>query len=136
MEDRYFYHNLLVFINNPGSNLGLRRREGAIRWKSASGCHYNCISPGSGIRLVMNKKLGKSSIQLCQPEQYVTFLNLQVSSYRKRRVLQGCGKVKTPFQHASMICSKYKDRVRRLSGLGMQISPSLGRFLDVLKKTG
>ncbi|KAH1007972.1 hypothetical protein HUJ04_005135 [Dendroctonus ponderosae] len=86
---------------------GLRRREGAIRWKSASGCHYNCISPGSGIRLVMNKKMSKSSIQLCQPEQY------------------GCGKVKSPFQHASMICSKYKDRVRRLSGLGMQISPSL-----------
>ncbi|CAG9762316.1 unnamed protein product [Ceutorhynchus assimilis] len=86
---------------------GLRRREGTIRWKSASGCHYNCISPGSGIRLVMNKKLAKSSIQLCQPEQY------------------GCVKVKTAFQHASMICSKYKDRVRRLSGLGMQISPSL-----------
>ncbi|KAL1512738.1 hypothetical protein ABEB36_002278 [Hypothenemus hampei] len=86
---------------------GLRGREGAIRWKSASGCHYNCISPGSGIRLVMSKKLGKSSIQLCQPEQY------------------GCNKVKSPFQHASMICSKYKDRVRRLSGLGMQISPSL-----------
>ncbi|XP_050295630.1 A disintegrin and metalloproteinase with thrombospondin motifs adt-1-like [Anthonomus grandis grandis] len=86
---------------------GLRRREGTIRWKSASGCHYNCISPGSGIRLVMNKKQGKSSIQLCQPEQY------------------GCGKVKSPFQHASIICSKYKDRVRRLSGLGMQISPSL-----------
>ncbi|XP_066257104.1 A disintegrin and metalloproteinase with thrombospondin motifs adt-1-like [Euwallacea similis] len=86
---------------------GLRRREGVVRWKSASGCHYNCISPGSGIRLVMNKKLAKSSIQLCQPEQY------------------GCGKVKSPFQHASMICSKYKDRVRRLSGLGMQISPSL-----------
>ncbi|XP_030752678.1 A disintegrin and metalloproteinase with thrombospondin motifs adt-1 isoform X2 [Sitophilus oryzae] len=86
---------------------GLRRREGAIRWKSASGCHYNCMSPGSGIRLVLNKKLGKSSIQLCQPDQF------------------GCGKVKTSFQHASIICTKYKDRVRRLSGLGMQISPSL-----------
>ncbi|XP_076268234.1 A disintegrin and metalloproteinase with thrombospondin motifs adt-1-like isoform X2 [Rhynchophorus ferrugineus] len=86
---------------------GLRRREGAIRWKSASGCHYNCILPGSGIRLVMNKKQGKSSIQLCQPDQ------------------SGCGKVKTAFQHASIICTKYKDRVRRLSGLGMQISPSL-----------
>ncbi|KAJ8963106.1 hypothetical protein NQ318_018571 [Aromia moschata] len=45
--------------------------EGAVRWKSASGCHYNCISPGSGIRLVMSKgNLGRSSIQLCQPDKY------------------------------------------------------------------
>ncbi|CAH0552165.1 unnamed protein product [Brassicogethes aeneus] len=87
---------------------GLRRRESAVRWKSASGCHYNCIAPGSGIRLVMAKgKLAKSSIQLCNPDQY------------------GCGRVKSPFQHASMVCNKYKDRVRRLSGLGMQISPAI-----------
>ncbi|XP_018565898.1 A disintegrin and metalloproteinase with thrombospondin motifs adt-1-like [Anoplophora glabripennis] len=85
----------------------LRRRE-AVRWKSASGCHYNCISPGSGIRLVTLKgKFGKSSIQLCQPDKY------------------GCGRVKSPFQHASMVCAKYKEKVRRLSGLGMQISPAV-----------
>ncbi|KAJ8924447.1 hypothetical protein NQ315_007244 [Exocentrus adspersus] len=86
----------------------LRRREATVRWKSASGCHYNCISPGSGIRLVVTKgKYGKSSIQLCQPDKY------------------GCGRVKSPFQHASIVCTKYKERVRRLSGLGMQISPSV-----------
>lgn len=27
-----------------------------------------------------------------------------------------------------MVCTKYKDRVRRLSGLGMQISPALGQY--------
>lgn len=53
---------------------GLRKREGPIRWKSASGCHYNCMSPGSGIRLVMNKKHGKSSIQLCLPDKLVSTL--------------------------------------------------------------
>lgn len=40
---------------------------------------------------------------------------------------QGCGRIKTPFQHASTVCGKYKDRVRRLSGLGMQISAALGK---------
>ncbi|XP_045481420.1 A disintegrin and metalloproteinase with thrombospondin motifs adt-1-like isoform X2 [Harmonia axyridis] len=85
---------------------GLRRRDTPTHWKSASGCHFNCISPGSGIRLVMSKGTqSKSSIQLCQADEYA------------------CGRKKSPFQHASMVCSKYKERVRRLSGLGMQISP-------------
>ncbi|KAH0813432.1 hypothetical protein GEV33_009359 [Tenebrio molitor] len=85
---------------------GLRSRH-IIKWKSASGCHFNCISPGTGIRLVMSKsKHAKSSIQLCQPDQF------------------GCGRIKSPFQHASMICSKYKERVGRLSGVGMQIPPA------------
>lgn len=67
---------------------GLRRREGPIRWKSASGCHYNCISPGSGIRLVMSKKHGKSSIQLCQPDKYVSLkLCLQTWSIIKFNIL-------------------------------------------------
>ncbi|VEN43849.1 unnamed protein product [Callosobruchus maculatus] len=86
---------------------GLRRREGAIRWKSASGCHYNCLAPGTGVRLVSNKAGGGASIQLCKPEKF------------------GCTRVKSPFQHASMVCTKYKERVRRLSGLGMQISPAV-----------
>ncbi|XP_068894503.1 A disintegrin and metalloproteinase with thrombospondin motifs adt-1-like isoform X3 [Tenebrio molitor] len=87
---------------------GLRSRH-IIKWKSASGCHFNCISPGTGIRLVMSKsKHAKSSIQLCQPDQF------------------GCGRIKSPFQHASMICSKYKERVGRLSGVGMQIPPAVG----------
>lgn len=95
------------YDNELNWRTGLRRREGAIRWKSASGCHYNCIAPGSGIRLVKNKKYARSSIQLCQPDKF------------------GCSRVKSPFQQASMICSKYKERVRRLSGLGMQISPAV-----------
>ncbi|EFA06592.2 A disintegrin and metalloproteinase with thrombospondin motifs adt-1 isoform X2 [Tribolium castaneum] len=88
---------------------GLRGRSNAVvKWKSASGCHFNCISPGTGVRLVMSKgKHAKSSIQLCQPDQY------------------GCGRIKSPFQHASMICNKYKDRVGRLSGIGMQIPPAV-----------
>ncbi|KAF5283864.1 hypothetical protein FQA39_LY04684 [Lamprigera yunnana] len=86
----------------------LRRRDSQEQWSSTSSCHYNCISPGSGIRLVVNKlKRLRSSIQLCYPNKY------------------GCTRVKTPYQHASMICNEYKQRVRRLSGFGMQISAAL-----------
>lgn len=35
---------------------------------------------------------------------------------------QGCGRLKTPFEHATTVCRKYRERVRRLSGFGMQIS--------------
>jgi hypothetical protein len=38
--------------------------------------------------------------------------------------IQGCGRLKTPFEHATKVCSKYRERVRRLSGFGMQISPA------------
>ncbi|KAK9696181.1 Reprolysin family propeptide [Popillia japonica] len=87
---------------------GLRRKDYSVQWVSASGCHFNCISPGSGIRLVVRKnKKGRSSIQLCHPDQY------------------GCGRIKSPFQHASLVCTKYREKVRRLSGLGMQISPAV-----------
>lgn len=66
---------------------GLRRRESPIRWKSASGCHYNCIAPGSGIRLVMAKgKFSRSSIQLCQPDQYVSLIG---PSKKKTKHLNG-----------------------------------------------
>ncbi|KOB68209.1 Uncharacterized protein OBRU01_18703, partial [Operophtera brumata] len=40
-------------------------------------------------------------------------------------ICQGCTQRKSPYQYATMVCSKYKERVRRLSGLGMQISPVL-----------
>ncbi|KAI4468512.1 adamts a disintegrin and metalloprotease with thrombospondin motifs protease [Holotrichia oblita] len=87
---------------------GLRRKDYNVQWVSASGCHFNCMSPGSGIRLVVRKnKKGRSSIQLCHPDQY------------------GCGRIKSPFQHASLVCTKYREKVRRLSGLGMQISPAV-----------
>ncbi|KAK4884284.1 hypothetical protein RN001_000555 [Aquatica leii] len=86
----------------------LRRRDSQEQWSSTSGCHYNCISPGSGIRLVVNKiKRSRSSIQLCYPNK------------------NGCTRVRTPYQHASMVCNEYKERVRRLSGFGMQISAAL-----------
>lgn len=63
--------NEIIFRNS------LHRQENKIvRWKSVSGCHFNCVSPGTGVRLVMSKGKypGRSSIQLCQPDQYVSVL--------------------------------------------------------------
>ncbi|KDR17787.1 A disintegrin and metalloproteinase with thrombospondin motifs 18 [Zootermopsis nevadensis] len=85
-------------------------------WSPASGCHFNCLAPGRGLRLVIAKDTkchlednceggSITSIQLCEPDKL------------------GCGRLKTPFEHATTVCRKYRERVRRLSGLGMQISP-------------
>ncbi|KAI4468517.1 adamts a disintegrin and metalloprotease with thrombospondin motifs protease [Holotrichia oblita] len=112
-EEQYVLQSELCPNMNKEENeiiwkTGLRRKDYNVQWVSASGCHFNCMSPGSGIRLVVRKnKKGRSSIQLCHPDQY------------------GCGRIKSPFQHASLVCTKYREKVRRLSGLGMQISPAV-----------
>ncbi|XP_012252823.3 A disintegrin and metalloproteinase with thrombospondin motifs adt-1-like [Athalia rosae] len=87
-------------------NLNIDRPD---NWISASGCHFNCIAPGIGIRLVNRFKMksNETSIQLCDPDS------------------NSCGRLRSPYQFATSICNKYKERVRRLSGLGMQISPSI-----------
>lgn len=57
----------------------LRRRDTNVLWKSASGCHFNCISPGTGLRLVASKgKHGRSSIQMCQPDKFVCVTNIMI----------------------------------------------------------
>ncbi|XP_059477396.1 A disintegrin and metalloproteinase with thrombospondin motifs adt-1-like [Neocloeon triangulifer] len=89
-------------------------------WRAVGGgggrCKSNCIAPGRGLRLVTrdchgaacSSNLDARSIQLCEPEDS-----------------KSCVRLKTPFEHASAVCSRYKERVRRLSGIGMQISPSV-----------
>ncbi|CAH1640105.1 unnamed protein product [Spodoptera littoralis] len=91
---------------------GTWRRAVGGQWRPASGCHYHCISPGAGVRLVTTTTRDRplTSIQLCSPDS---------------RPDSGCTQRKSPYQYATMVCTKYKDRVRRLSGLGMQISPAL-----------
>ncbi|KAI8420420.1 hypothetical protein MSG28_008914 [Choristoneura fumiferana] len=85
------------------------RRAAGSQWRPQSGCHYHCIAPGSGVRLVRAAR--RASIQLCRPDS--------------ARADLGCTQRKSPYQYATMVCTKYKERVRRLSGLGMQISPAL-----------
>ncbi|XP_063894418.1 A disintegrin and metalloproteinase with thrombospondin motifs 16-like [Helicoverpa armigera] len=91
----------------PTKQSGTWRRAVGSQWTAASGCHYHCVSGGAGLRLVRARRA--TTIQLCEPLASDT----------------GCTQKKSPYQYATMVCTKYKDRVRRLSGLGMQISPAL-----------
>ncbi|XP_026469450.1 A disintegrin and metalloproteinase with thrombospondin motifs adt-2-like [Ctenocephalides felis] len=78
-----------------------------LAWQQSGSCHYNCMESGSGIRLITSKSKPKmSNIQLCHQN------------------INECTRVWSTFQYATAICTKYKERVKRLSGLGMQISPT------------
>ncbi|XP_066908281.1 A disintegrin and metalloproteinase with thrombospondin motifs adt-2 isoform X2 [Halyomorpha halys] len=88
-----------------------KRREVAVGiWVPVSDCYYNCISPGSGIRLVEKRPCRycntTASVQLCNSSK-------------------SCMSLKTPSEEASAVCTKFKQKVRRLSGLGMQLSASV-----------
>lgn len=48
---------------------------------------------------------------------------------------QVCGKVKSTLEYATVICSQYSERVRRLSGLGMQLSAAVGEIVELQSKS-
>lgn len=51
--------------------VGVRRRD-TKTGSDVSKCHFNCILPGMGIHLIVNKpKQRRPSIQLCQPNRSV-----------------------------------------------------------------
>ena len=70
-----------IFSRNKG-----RRREvpeSRSLWSPASGCHFNCLAPGRGLRLVIAKDMkchlgdnceggSVTSIQLCEPDKLVS----------------------------------------------------------------
>nr|XP_018902528.1 PREDICTED: A disintegrin and metalloproteinase with thrombospondin motifs 16-like [Bemisia tabaci] len=86
-----------------------KRREVPIgSWVPTTECHSNCMGHGSGITLV-EKKICK----MCN-----STINLRLCRYDETK----CGKVVSVADHATKICTKYSAKVRRLSGLGMQIS--------------
>ncbi|KAL4704761.1 hypothetical protein ACJJTC_009778 [Scirpophaga incertulas] len=96
--------NITPYTTQTKSSGTWRRAVGG-QWRAASGCHFHCVRGASGLRLV--RASHRASIQLCKPDA----------------ARLGCTQQKTPYQYATMVCTKYKERVRRLSGLGMQISP-------------
>ncbi|CAH0695665.1 unnamed protein product [Spodoptera exigua] len=54
----------------PTKTSGTWRRAVGGQWRPASGCHYHCISPGAGVRLVTATSRDRplTSIQLCSPD--------------------------------------------------------------------
>ncbi|XP_045452573.1 A disintegrin and metalloproteinase with thrombospondin motifs 16-like [Melitaea cinxia] len=99
----------------PSGRAAPRRRAAGSPWRAGGACHFRCVRGASGLRLVRSARA--TSIQLCRPQD--------AAEVRLHTPITSCNQLRSPYQYATMVCSKYKERVRRLSGLGMQISPAL-----------
>ncbi|XP_065207544.1 A disintegrin and metalloproteinase with thrombospondin motifs adt-1-like [Planococcus citri] len=84
-----------------------RRESPTIPWRPASECFYNCITPGTGMRLVEKKQCPSCNATV----------NVQTCEHSQK-----CSSTKTVLEHATTVCNKFSQRVRRLSGLGMQLA--------------
>ncbi|GLH06157.1 A disintegrin and metalloproteinase with thrombospondin motifs 18, partial [Gryllus bimaculatus] len=78
-----------------------RRRDADAR--APEGCFAGCVAPGRGLRVVAPPGR-RPTLRLCEPDHLE------------------CGRMRTPFEYASTICGGLRERVQRLSGLGMQLS--------------
>lgn len=76
-------------------------------WQVKSGCYFSCMDMSKGIQVIASTISGITNIQLCSPEAFP------------------CEKMQTTYEFSSKLCSRYKTKVRGLSGSGMQISPSV-----------
>ncbi|KAH8305999.1 hypothetical protein KR018_009807, partial [Drosophila ironensis] len=84
-----------------------RRSSGESEWEALPGCHSNCMTDSKGIQVVTSRISGEESIQLC--------------SHR----VQPCERLLTAAEFAEQTCSRYRHKVRGLSGHGSQISASI-----------
>ncbi|XP_062544375.1 A disintegrin and metalloproteinase with thrombospondin motifs adt-1 isoform X2 [Armigeres subalbatus] len=77
------------------------------QWDIKSGCHFSCMGKSKGIQIVASRMDIRTSIQLCTPNTIA------------------CDKVLTTYEYATRLCKRYQQKVRGLSGIGMQIAPSV-----------
>ncbi|XP_038120942.1 A disintegrin and metalloproteinase with thrombospondin motifs adt-1, partial [Culex quinquefasciatus] len=85
------------------SQLRLRKNQ----WEVKSGCHFNCMEKSKGIQIVASKMDIRTSIQLCTPNTIA------------------CDKMQSTYEYATRLCKRYQQKVRGLSGTGMQIAASV-----------
>ncbi|XP_050521162.1 A disintegrin and metalloproteinase with thrombospondin motifs adt-1-like isoform X2 [Daktulosphaira vitifoliae] len=78
-------------------------------WQSISVCHYSCMTPGMGLKLVEGK-----ICKNCEP-----VISIKICRPQKEQCKTG---LKNTADYATSVCSKYGQKVQRLSGLGMQLS--------------
>uniref|UniRef100_A0A336KUH1 CSON014126 protein n=1 Tax=Culicoides sonorensis TaxID=179676 RepID=A0A336KUH1_CULSO len=77
-------------------------------WTAKSGCHFSCMENARGLQLVESvHDSGSKNIQLCSPD------------------LVPCDRIQTTFEYATKLCTKYRAKVRGLSGTGTQIAASI-----------
>ncbi|XP_074000179.1 A disintegrin and metalloproteinase with thrombospondin motifs adt-2-like isoform X1 [Rhodnius prolixus] len=88
-----------------------KRREVPVgTWTPLSDCYWSCVSPASGLKLVERRTCrycnATTTVQLCKNNNV-------------------CTAIKSISERATALCSRYSERVRRLSGLGMQLSATI-----------
>ncbi|XP_049546517.1 A disintegrin and metalloproteinase with thrombospondin motifs adt-1-like isoform X2 [Anopheles darlingi] len=76
-------------------------------WETKSGCHFSCIEQSKGVQTVITQDGEMTNIQLC---------NMNTIA---------CDLVITVHEFASKLCKHYQQKVRHLSGNGMQISSTI-----------
>lgn len=74
--DVIYAHSEENCVQNAAAVRDKRKEELSIQWKSASECFYNCIVPGTGMRLVERRPCPLCNttlnIQTCQHSQVST----------------------------------------------------------------
>lgn len=89
-------HDSSLFSRNKGQRREVPETQ--IQWSPASGCHFNCLAPGRGLRLVVAKDMkcqleencegGRiTSIQLCEPDKQVHRRNRKVFDVRGNKLV-------------------------------------------------
>lgn len=105
------------------------------QWDIKSGCHFSCMEKSKGIQIVASRMDIRTSIQLCTPNTIVCSfccISNNLNTIWKYRMsfdvhfpFQACDKVLTTYEYATRLCKRYQQKVRGLSGVGMQIAPSV-----------
>ncbi|XP_050443117.1 A disintegrin and metalloproteinase with thrombospondin motifs adt-1-like isoform X2 [Adelges cooleyi] len=99
-------------LNAPSPPLPLLPAASSIvewTWQPKSVCHYSCMVPAMGLKLIEGKVC-----KTCEP-----VISIKICRPQKDQCKFG---LKTVIEYATSICSKYGQKVQRLSGLGMQLS--------------
>ncbi|XP_025201614.1 A disintegrin and metalloproteinase with thrombospondin motifs adt-1-like [Melanaphis sacchari] len=99
-------------LRPPSQPLPLLPAESSIdgwKWQPISVCHYSCMIPGVGLKLVEGK-----TCKTCEP-----VMSIKICRPQKEQCKMG---LKSVVDYATSICTKYGQKVQRLSGLGMQLS--------------
>uniref|UniRef100_A0A182JFI6 Uncharacterized protein n=1 Tax=Anopheles atroparvus TaxID=41427 RepID=A0A182JFI6_ANOAO len=76
-------------------------------WEVKSGCHFSCMELGKGVQIVSSSAGTNTNIQLCTANTIA------------------CDKVMSTYDFATQLCKRYQQKVTGLSGVGMQIAPSV-----------
>ncbi|XP_037942184.1 uncharacterized protein LOC119675069 [Teleopsis dalmanni] len=105
--NKYNYHHSYEQPSMPVSASLVSATVLESEWIVKSGCHSSCIANSKGVQVVTSRRTGVRNIQLCTHK------------------IKPCERLLTPAEFAENTCSRYKLKVRGLSGHGTQIAASI-----------